>query len=133
MLNLDFLAAKYAPAILDIQDSKEKDKKETLVNQALGILAEQGPFALMLWAQTKCRKKSSDNKKIGDTIWESLVEIMREAELVNESTYNELRQKHERLATFSENICNSFITLIMVRQLFDRVLIYARYYAKTEG
>lgn len=133
MLNLDFLAAKYAPSILDIEDSKEKDKKEPLVNQALGILAEQGPFAMMLWAQTRCRKKNNDKKKIGDAIWESLIGTMREAGLVNETIYDRLMQRDQRLATFSENICNNFITLMMVRQLFDRVLIYARYYAKAEG
>lgn len=133
MLNVDFLAAKYAAHILDIQDSKEKDKKETLINQALGILAEQGPFAMMLWAQTRCRKKDNDDKKIGDAIWESLVETMREAGLVREAIYDKLKKGENRLATFSENICSNFITLMMVRQLFDRVLTYARYYAKTEG
>ena len=132
MLNLDFLAAKYAPGVLKIRDSKEKDKKESLINQALGILSEQGPFALMLWADTKCKNNSADPDKIGDTIWKSLVEVMKTASLVDEENYNNLKQKRMRLETFRNNVFDDFLSLIVTRQLFDRVLTYARYYAKAE-
>jgi hypothetical protein len=118
MMNLDYLAGVYAPRILDnITDASERDNKESLVNQALGILAEQGPFAMMLWAKTKRGKG-----RIGDALWGQLTELMTQIGFPEIPRF--------QLDVFNTQICSDFIRLTTVRQLFERVLIYARYYAK---
>lgn len=119
MKNLDYLAGVYAPKILDgITDAKEREHKESLINQALGILAEQGPFAMMLWAKTK----SGNNRGIGDALWRQFRSLMVEIGLPAIG--------HLDLGAFNTQICGDFIRLMTVRHLFERVLIYARHYAK---
>lgn len=127
MQNLDFLAAQAAPKILQITDGQQKNRKESLINQALGILAEQGPFAMMLWAKTNYSGKTSA-KKIGDTLLETLAPLIKTVGLTDfgREGFDTWLQK------FNETICNSFVNLMMTRQLFERVLIYARHYTKAE-
>jgi hypothetical protein len=127
MQNLDFFAAQAAPEILKITDSKQENRKEPLINQALGILAEQGPFAMMLWAKTNYSGKTN-SKKIGDTLLDTLAPLIKDVGLADfgQEDFDTWLQK------FNETICNSFVNLMMTRQLFERVLIYARHYAKAE-
>lgn len=124
MQNLDLIAAQIAPEILDnITDAKQRERKETLINQALGILAEQGPFAMMLWARTQ-----SGNGKIGNALKNQLSGMLEATGLANCGNGN----FNTWLANFNTYVCGDFVTLMMTRQLFERVLIYARHYAKAE-
>lgn len=115
MINLDYIAAKYAPMLLEVPQN-ERDKSETHLNQGLGVLAEQGPFALLLWA--KARDKSLHRK-----VCEKLPLAMEEIDLP-------ALNGAELLEYFRENICQNFVNLTVTRQLFDRILTYARFYAK---
>jgi len=124
MQNLDLIAAQTAPMILEsITDAKQKERKETLINQALGILAEQGPFAMMLWARTQ-----SGNGKIGNALRQHLSTMLQRTGLADCGTGN----FNEWLTAFNQQVCADFVKLMMTRQLFERVLIYARHYAKGE-
>lgn len=125
MLNLDYIAGKYAADLLRITDSKQKENKENLLNKALGILAEQAPFALMLWARGN-RSGGQGGRKIGDVIWDTFKKLLEtELGLTNAFT------GQDPLQSFNNEVCQDFIKLMLVRQLFDRTLIYARHYAKT--
>jgi hypothetical protein len=126
MLNLDFEAGKAAPELLKIKD----EKKEIPINQALGILAEQGPFAMMLWAKTKYSNKPLE-PQIGNALFNTfrpLLEVMGLKASVSNG-----EKPSAWLERFNQNICRDFKNLIMARQIMERVLIYARHYAKAEG
>lgn len=120
LINLEFIAAKFAPKIIAVEDQDEKKKRETYLNQALGILAEQGPFALLLWAK-------SGKKEIQKNILKQMPEMIKTIGLPDLTTSQNL------LKDFSENITQNFLSLMLCRQVFDRVLIYARYYAKADS
>ena len=127
MVNLDYVAGQYAKRLLSITDGQQKNNKENLLNKALGILAEQGPFALMLWAQGN-RSGNQGSRKIGDVILDAFRTLV-ERELGLKGALS----GQDPLQSFNDRVCQDFGTLMMVRQLFDRTLIYARHYAKTEG
>ena len=119
MQNLDLIAAQTAPLILP---NIANEKKEPLINKALGILAEQGPFAMMLWA------RSQGEGNIG-SLWRGhLSAMLRQTGLF----VSETEDYREWLANFNTQVCGDFVKLMMTRQLFERVLIYARHYAKAE-
>jgi len=118
--NLDFIAAEFAPMLIDVRDEKEKKNTENYLNQALGVLAEQGPFAMLLWAK-------AGSKQVHRNLVKNLPDMLKKVGLPDLGGHGGI------LKQFNEQISKDFVRLMMVRQLFDRVLIYARYYAKTEG
>jgi hypothetical protein len=118
--NLDFIAAEFAPMIIDVRDEKKKKNTENYLNQALGVLAEQGPFAVLLWAK-------AGSEQVHKNLIKHLPAMLKKIGLPD------LEGQGGILKQFTEQISSDFVKLMMVRQLFDRVLIYARYYAKAEG
>ena len=125
MLNLDYIAGKYAPMILNVSDNKQKKNIESYVNKALGILAEQGAFALLLWARGNTAGPQKP-KKIGDVILDT-ARILLEKEL----ELSRVLSGQDPLQSFNDGVCKNFATLMMVQQVLERVLTYARHYAKT--
>jgi len=121
MDTLDFIAAQYASKI--IEDSKGNNKLENLLNTALGILAEQGPFALLLWAE------SSKAEHIGENLIEKTTLLLTEDLCVMEA----LPTGQKLSVFFNEQVGKRFSLYMMVRQILERMLIYARYYAKAKG
>ena len=104
---------------IHIKNDDEKKNIENLINQALGVLAEQGPFAMLLWA--KSGKKDLHNKLLSE-----FPEMLKEIGLAD------LTASQNLLKDFIDNVCQDFKKLMICRQVFDRVLSYARYYAKAE-
>lgn len=121
MQNLDFYAAKYAGEIVEQIVIENVENPENALNQALSILAEQGPFAMLLWCESRGRA-------MGAILRRKLAQLLREIGLCN------LTAQHESapfLRAFNQQICSQFLKYAAARQLFERVLVYARYYAAT--
>lgn len=130
-LNLDQKAAQYAQSIVPA-GIKSKDAKalENLVTKTLGVLQEQGVYAMMLFLLSR----SSDEKSISENLRPHLYHLLGELPPFRE---NELLKKLDKqssvaevLKFYSDHVCDDLDTLLFVRELYEQTLIYARFGAK---
>lgn len=137
MNNLDMIAAQKAQAIIK---ATEKIKKaadvENLVTKALGVIQEQGVYAGMLFILSRGsekKEKKSDERKIAEAVRDQLVAVLNDNALkpFNLSYAGDVNNAQDLLAHFSGTVCAAPIhTLLLVKNLFEQTLMYARYSAK---
>jgi len=121
-MNLDLEAAKRAQKI--IAETKNKSNEaENLITKALGILQENGVYACMLYLYSL----SNDAKSISESIRRNFLKAI---ELLEEKPVSQ--NKEEVLKFFTNSICSDPDTLFLTKQLWEQILIYARYGAKTK-
>lgn len=137
-LNLDQKAAQYAQDIVSkAKVEKVKDPAgtlERLVTKTLGVLQEQGVYAMTLFLFSR----SSDEEKIAPHIRAPLYALLRQlpvfqnnAELFGKlSGFNEKTAAEPVLPFYSDHVCEELDTLLLVKELYEQTLIYARYGAK---
>jgi len=127
MLNLDYECMKYAQNIMnsiDKSDDKKGKELENNLKKALGVLQEDGVYAMFLWLE---------GKDGGKNIREILIRLLNESEirkhlLDNSSNFPENFSKFcEKLGEVAQDIDK----LLFVKKLLERTLIYALYHAKT--
>lgn len=128
MKNLDLLAARMAQKI--IRDTKEQKHEATnvdnLVTKALGVLQENGVYAAMLYLYSRT---NPTDKPIAEQVRLSLVELEKELGL-QELQVPEQYDASTVLKFLTDYICNDLDRLLLVKQLWEQTLIYARYGAK---
>jgi len=118
-MNLDFEAAKLSQEI--ISKTIEPSEVENLVTKTLGVLQENGVYACMLYLLSR------DNE-MSRCVVNSLLKMVELIEIklpVTSSTKNE-----DILISISNSICNDLDTLFLTKQLWEQILLYARYGAK---
>lgn len=131
--NLDKLAAERAQAIVHNAKKGVPDVKkpvetlERLDTKALGVLQEQGVYALMLFLFSR----TSDEKKVAPIIRNQLYEALKKLPDFKDADIKDEAQK--ALEFYSKNVLEDLDTLILVRDLYEQTLIYARYGAKAAG
>ncbi|ACD90013.1 conserved hypothetical protein [Chlorobium limicola DSM 245] len=120
-LNLDQLAARYAQKIVE----KGKADIENPVTKALGVLQEQGVYACILYLLA--------NKH--DNILKPLYQLVGELPGFrgNEKMPDEKIDSKEMLKFYGDCVCSDLDTLLLVKELYEQTLIYARYGAKAAG
>ena len=129
IFDLDLHAAEFSQTIIDnVLNNAEKLKSsdtENLITKALGVLQENGVYAcaLFLYART-----SSDNK-IAAHVRNGLLQMTSQLGLA--PPQNAAWQ--DGLKFVSGTICDDLDRLLLVRQLWEQTLIYARYGAKAWG
>lgn len=140
-LNLDRAAATYAQEMVrrtkGIQGvSKPVETLERLVTKTLGVLQEQGVYAMVLFLCSR----TSDEAKIAPVIRSQLFRLLRDDENTHFLPGFEKRNvpandadAQTALNFYSENVMEDLDTLLLVRELYEQTLIYARYGAKAEG
>jgi len=125
MLNLDYECMKYAQNIInsiDKSDNKKVKELENNLRKALGVLQEDGVYAMFLWLESK------DGKNIRKV----LIELLNESEirkhlLTNSSNFPEdFSEFCEKLREIALDIDK----LLFVKKLLERTLIYALYHTK---
>lgn len=137
-LNLDQKAAQYAQVMVDKTKEVNSVKKpidtlERLVTKTLGVLQEQGIYAMMLFLFSR----TSDEEKVAPVIRGQLFRLLQD----NEQHYHLPAFKEAdvpangadaqtALKFYSENVLEDLDTLLLVRDLYEQTLIYARYGAK---
>jgi len=115
MLNLDYECMKYAQEISKISDSN----LENNLRKALGVLQEDGVYAMFLWLK----------RKEGENIRDNLIGLLNESEirkhlLTNSSSFPKDFSKFcEKLGEIARDIDK----LLFVKKLLERTLIYALY------
>ncbi len=122
--NLDWHAAKAAQQIIKNTaniDTKNK-KTENLVTKTLGVLQENGIYAAVLFL---C---AHSDKQIAKEIQKNLFALLTEGLGMNVITDTADSQAY--LEYLTSHVCHDLDRLLMVKQLWEQTLIYARYGAK---
>lgn len=124
--NLDLHAAETAQKIID-EIVKQKVVKpqdaENLITKALGVLQENGVYACALFLY------ASKEGRIADVVCSGLLQMTAQLGLSPVPQW----KWQEGLKFVSEKICSDLDRLLLVRQLWEQTLIYARYGAKAWG
>jgi len=118
ILNLDQKAAQYAQKIVD-QGGAEI---ENPVTKALGVLQEQGVYACILYLLANRHR----------TILSPLYDLLKGLPSF-ESSPRLPDDSKEVLKIYSDTVCHDLDTLLLVKELYEQTLIYARYGAKAAG
>jgi len=136
-LNLDKLAAEQAQAMVaqakdGIQGVKKPvDTLERLATKTLGVLQEQGVYAMMLFLFSR----SSDEAEIAPLIRTQLFAALKplppfrdDADILDRDSNAQIALKF-----YTDKVLKDLDTLLLVRDLYEQTLIYARYGAKAAG
>ncbi len=141
ILNLDQRAAEWAQNIVKEASSQDQIKAlERLTNKALGVLREQGVYALMLFLFSRSggEEKEGEEEKEGKEaavakiilqhLQQSLFSLpMFEKQKIDKENPNTV------LRFYTENVLKDLDTLLLVRDLYEQILIYVRHGAKAAG
>ena len=150
--SLDYLAMTAAQKITDVLGEKVKKGQveardlETLVTKALGVLQSQGVYAMALFLfsrsgkDTKAEKMKSEERaavQILSWLWplRQPFQVIANwqngrAELTTDKAWDQVNNhKRDMLQAFAD-LSQNLDTLLLVRDLYEQTLIYARYGAK---
>ena len=120
MLNLDYLCMEYAQRIMN----KEREDFKTLTNnlrKALGVLQEDGVYAMFLWLEDKDKK-----------VEEHLIELLNE-ERIKKILLNSNGDFPRDFISFCEKlkeVAEDIDKLFFMKKILERTIIYALYHAK---
>jgi hypothetical protein len=124
MKNLDLLAAQTAQKIItETKDQSKAADVDNLITKTLGVLQENGVYAGLLYLYS--RTKATD-KPIAEKTRLKLLSLISELGL----PALERTDASMALKFLTDNICNDLDRLLLVKQLWEQTLIYARYGAK---
>ncbi len=124
MLNLDQLAAQTAQRI--VNESGNPKELDTLATKTLGVLQENGVYACSLFLASRSGKE----EKIAGIIRRQLKDALatQEFNLQPPSTDD----KQALLDFLASKIAGNLDTLLLVKALWEQILIYVRYGAKAK-
>ncbi len=126
MKNLDMFAAETAQAIIGDTESLDAGKVDTLVSKALGVLQENGVYAGLLYLYSRTEEQ---DKVIAKMTRERLLSLLPQLELRAVTGM----EASVALNHLIEKVCNDLDTLLLVKQVWEQTLIYARYGAKARS
>lgn len=129
ILNLDKLAAERAQKIVSRAKQSITSAKtlEHLSTKALGVLQEQGVYAMMIFLFSR----SGDEKKIAPLVCTELHEAIKQLPGFNSIKIED--KPEQALKLYTEHVLNDLNTLLLVRDLYEQMLIYVRYGTKATG
>jgi hypothetical protein len=115
MENLDFICIKHG------QQMPRDKESGNIIRKALGVLKEDGVYAMFLWIETK-------NKRLREKPIPLLNESVIKKNLLNESEFpNDFNGLTEKLRDIAQDIDK----LLFMKKILERTLIYALYHSKT--
>ena len=126
MKNLDLLAAQAAQKIIADTTKQKSGEVENLITKSLGVLQENGVYAGMLYLYSRT---NATDKPIAMKTRENLLSLTSVLGLAAPESSN----PSASLKFLTENICNDLDRLLLVKQLWEQTLIYARYGAKARS
>ncbi len=110
--NIESLTSRIAYEIVS-----ERILDENEINKLLGILANNGVYAMWVWA--KSQKDINEEK-----LFNKLLNVMK---FVNE------KKNEKKFEDYFQKISQEIHKLLFLKQLLEKTLIYARYHAKALG
>ncbi len=110
LVNLDIRCAEAGRRLVkDIKDEK-------MLNDALAVLEEQGPYAMFLYVRARHNNVASHFER-------PLVELLKET----------LKRDGEDALDIAKNVADELDALLFARDLLRTALIYARFHLKAKG
>jgi hypothetical protein len=129
MKNLDYIAAKSGQNILVSLKNMDKKELEKLINDVLLVLHGNGIYACILYFYAREKKKTETAEKLAKELLGSVKESLGiDFEDLNEK----MKNPEDLLRMINEKICNNTDSLLLVKDLWERTLVYARYGAKAK-
>jgi len=131
-LNLDKIAQDKAREMLGNKDKKpDIETLERLVTKALGVLQSQGVYALMLFLFSRTSKEKETAPFIRKALYKALLKIPNFENNGDLQSFMTNDSDHKKVTEwYSDNIAKDLNTLLLVRDLYEQTLIYARFHAK---
>ena len=141
--NLDWQAARAGQEIIKTTKThwnrdkgEEKETKasdvENLVTKSLGVLQENGVYAVLLYLFSRNESEQHIAKPIRAQLLE-LTRLLKLSPPISTKEKPEDAKAEEVLKFLTDGICNDLDTLLLVKELWEQTLIYARYGAKARG
>lgn len=132
ILNLDKLAAERSQEMVNRVKLANDVKKpvetlERLATKALGVLQEQGVYAMMLFLFSR----TGDERVVQPFIRAQLYEALKQLPVFQQAVIEDMPEK--ALEFYAEKVLYNLDILLLVRDLYEQMLIYARYSAKAAG
>ncbi len=135
VLNLDQKAAEYAQQIVTRNSPNDPKALENLVTKTLGVLQEQGVYAMLLFLYSR----SSDEANIAPAIRVPLFRLLRDDDskhclpgFADKPVPDANANAQMALAFYSQHVLGCLDTLFLIRELYEQTLIYARFGAKAK-
>jgi len=119
MLNLDYKCMEYGQDI-----AKQGD--ENNLRKSLGVLQEDGVYAMFLWIEDK--EKNNKEKNIRNILTKLLNEQEIKKFLLGDS--NSFEQEFTELCNNLQKVANDIDKLLFMKKILERALTYALYHAK---
>ncbi|OKY74497.1 MAG: hypothetical protein BM485_13670 [Desulfobulbaceae bacterium DB1] len=131
-VNLDQIAAVHAQQMVANVKKDATDRKkaietlERLATKSLGVLQEQGVYALLLFLFSR----SSEEEKLAPIIRCQLCQALSFFPSLAIGSMPDTNNPQKLLDFFSTQVAENLDTLFLVRDLYEQTLIYARFGAK---
>ena len=126
MINLDYLCMKYGHEIAQCEG--KKTDKENLVTKALGVLQENGPYAMFLYLEGHSKNDIAGYCK------KALLNLFRKEQQLANCIKSEaiIPQKDEfpNIMAWLRKVSSDVDSLFFLKKICQQVLIYARYHIK---
>lgn len=126
MKNLDLLAARAAQTIITNTAKQQPTEVDNLITKALGVLQENGVYAALLYLYSRT---NTTDKLVAEQARKELLSLLSELGL-SSSIGNDAGTA---LKFLTNNVSNDLDRLLLVKQLWEQTLIYARYGAKARS
>ncbi len=123
--NLDRWAVECAQRIVKGVDKNNMKTLYNLSTKTLGVLQEQGIYAMVLFLFSR----TGDEKGIAKNMCPSLYEVLRKIPNFKGDIPNEGMEHSETLEKYCK-MTEELDQLLLIRTLYERTLIYTRYSAK---
>jgi hypothetical protein len=129
-LDLDLGAAKTAQAIIkDLDATKQAAKTaEDLITKTLGVIQENGPYAAIVFLCSNIKGEKDSTSIVASSVRTNLLDL---AELAGAGVLTKSGDFRKILDSVIKNVCSDLYVLLLVKQVWEQALIYARHSAKS--
>ena len=116
MLNLDYKCMEYGQKI-----GKQGD--ENILRKSLGVLQEDGVYAMFLWIEDKDKEKK---------IKEGVISLLNKPEIKKFllGNSNIFEQEFDKFCENLQEVAKDIDKLLFMKKILERTLTYALYHAK---
>ena len=125
-MNFDHLAAVTAQNIVagfSAPNAPGRDKVETVIRKALGVVQENGPTAAILFLYTRSKEEEPASKSLR-------TQLLGMTSRLFSITTGPADRAADALTFLANNVSDQLPRLLLVRQSWEQTLIYARFAAK---
>lgn len=119
MINLDYICAKIGQNL--VEETKDIKTKERILRKALGVLQEDGVYAMFLWLENE---DSEIRKKLNSLLNENKIK----SKLLSDST--SFPDDFKVFCVQLQEVAKDIDKLLFLKKILERTLTYALYHAK---